>query len=77
MGFDDIDSFEFEGVEEEHVAGGGGNVGGAGWGVGWWGERGGEGFLGKWIGEVAVLGGGREGADGLDRVSDVDMRLDT
>lgn len=55
VGFDDVDGFKFEGVEEENVAGGGGDVGCAGWSVGRWGEGGGEGFLGKRVGQVAVL----------------------
>jgi len=55
VGFDDVDGFELEGVEEEDGAAGGGDVGCAWWGVGWGGEGGGSGFLRERVGEVAVL----------------------
>ena len=62
--FDDVDGFEFESVEEEDRAAGGGNVLGAWWGVRGWGEGGGSGFLRERVGEIAALGGRGKGADG-------------
>lgn len=55
VGFDHVDRLEFQGVEDEDVAAGGGYVSSARRSVGGRGKGGGNGFLGEGIGKVAVF----------------------
>ena len=63
MRFDDVDGFEFEGVEEEDVAGHRRRLVGIWRGVGGCGEGEGAGGGGSGVGDVAAIGGGGKGAD--------------
>lgn len=65
VGFDHIDRFEFQGVEDKYVAAGGGYVSSARRSVGGRGKGRGNGFLGEGIGQVAVFRGRGESTDGV------------
>jgi hypothetical protein len=56
MGFDNIDSFELDGVEQKDFTSGRYNMAGVWWGVGWGSEGGGCCLLRKRVCKVAVLG---------------------
>lgn len=63
VGGDNVDGFEFRGVEEEDVTRCGGDMGAVWGGVRRGGEVQGEGLLGEGVGEIAVVRGRGEGAD--------------
>lgn len=64
MGLDDVDGLEGDGVEDEDIAGGRGNVGGKRGRMLRASLAGVLSRLGQGVGDVAVLGGGRQSADG-------------
>lgn len=63
MCLDDIDGFQSEGIEDEDVARGRWNVCGKGRRVRWPSLASIFSWFGQRIGDVAIFGGGREGAD--------------
>lgn len=65
VGFDHVDCFEFQGVEDKYVAAGRGYVSSARRSVGGRGKGRGNGFLGEGIGQVAVFRGRGESTDGV------------
>ena len=64
VGFGHVDGFEFEGVVEEDVAACWGDVSASWRGVRRGSKGCGKGLLGEGVGEVAIVGRGRKGADG-------------
>ena len=65
VGFYHVDRLESNGIEDQYPAGCGRHIWGLRWCVGWSPGVGLLARLGEWVGEVAVLGGWGQGADGI------------
>lgn len=64
MGLNDVDGLEGDGIEDEDITRGRGNVGGKRWSMLRASLAGVLSRLGQGISDIAVLGGGRKSADG-------------